>query len=206
MAKLTDKGYLNELADIRLKLDDFIEQIKSGKTSYIRDVALKLRVLYCDKSGTKALLREILNRNSLSVSVMICHSIKEMVEMGKLPESLAEGLVFNQTNSVITWFERGHEVTDPFAALERKEILISGIEYSYREVIEVTADKMAAHIDSSIPDNHLNLHEKNILIGGLPIAQRAIFDTARTSILLIDALIDRIENKTAYDFISDNKP
>ena len=202
MAHRTNAGYLKELCDLRSKLSDFLELLQKGKYSYYKEIALKLRVLYFDKSGTKALLKEILARYQLKLIVLISYTTMESVERGDLPESLAKGLVMEQVNSVVSWLDQGQEKMSPFDALERKEILINDESFSYREVIEVVADKMAAHIDRNVPNKHLNLHSQSILLCGLPIAQRAIFDTAMTSIVIIDSLLEHISEGTKFQYIA----
>ncbi len=94
MANITPEGYLAELNDIKQKLSDFIEMVNKGNLSYFKDISLRLRVLYCDKSGTPALLKIISDLFRFDVVVFISYTIKEKVEMGRLPPSLAERLVF----------------------------------------------------------------------------------------------------------------
>lgn len=194
MATRTNAGYLEELWDLRLKLNDFVDFVNAGKATYFKDIALKLRVLYFDKSGTKALLKEVLDRHSIKVKVRVHDTVLEAIEKGLLPSSLADGLVVNISNTSISWFKLSGQgaIVSPFTALERKDILIHEHTYSYKEVIEVVSDRMAAHVDETISDGHLRLHEMLLPLGSLPIAQQAIIDIARTSIELIDNLQEHI--------------
>jgi hypothetical protein len=194
VAKRTPEGYLTEMEDIRHKLSDFLEQIEKGKVSYFKDIALKLRVLYFDKSGTPALLKVISDLFKFNIVVLISLTLKERVKKGQLPASLADGLVFEQVNSAIMWLERGDEEMNVFDAIKRKEVLYGGEYHSYKEIIEVVADKMTAHIDKTIKDKDVALHKENLLIGGLPVAQRAIIDTARTTITLLDTILSNVRN------------
>jgi hypothetical protein len=59
VANITQERYLEELKDIRQNLSDFLEMVNKGNLSYFKDISLKLRVLYCDKSGTPEFLKVI---------------------------------------------------------------------------------------------------------------------------------------------------
>jgi hypothetical protein len=203
MTTLKKEDYLAELNDIKDKLTDFLNQIQSGKPTYFKDVSLKLRILYCDKSRKKSLLKIIQQFYKFKAFVIIKHSLAEKVRKGKLPESLLEGLVFEQLNSVVGWFEFGDEFVPVFDAINKKdEILIQNKFYSYTEIFEAIADKMGgAHIDSTIPDEMLIPHSNNLLVGGFSVAHRATFDTAKASIMLIGLIDDYIKTKKETDFI-----
>jgi len=60
---------------------------------------------------------------------------------------------------------------------------------------------MAGHIDPKIDDRDLILHSNTLLIGGLPVAQRAIYDTARSTVILINIIIDFLTNRKSTPFI-----
>lgn len=204
MADLTLAGYLGELFDLRDKLRDFVARVGEGKTSYYKEIAIKLRILLCQKSRTEPLLSAVERQLGMQVVVAVRYSVQERIDKGLLPASSGEGLVFEQINSVATWFEQGHEIVPILAALERKEILIEGERHSYREVIEVAADKMGgAHVDRKVKDHDLVLHSESLLIGGLPVAQRALFDTARACITLVDAIEDATANRKQFPFLRD---
>jgi len=202
---MTPEGYLAELKDIKQKLSDFLEMVNQGNLSYFKDISLKLRVLYCDKSGTLALLKVISNLFNFDIFVFVSYTIKERIEKGRLPASLADGLVFQQVNSVVRWLERGDEEISVFKALERKEVLYGNEQHSYKDIIEVAADKMTAHIDKTIKDKDVVLHDENLLIGGLPVAQRAIIDTARSTITLLDMILSFVEGGRQYRHIRPRK-
>lgn len=207
MATLKKEDYLAELNDIKDKLTDFLNQIQSGKSTYFKDLSLKLRILYCDKSGTKALLKTIQQLYSFDAFVIVKHSLAEKVKKGRLPESLLEGLIFEQLNSVVGWFEFGDEFVPVFDAINKQdEILIENKFYSYKEIFEAIADKMGgAHVDSTIPDEMLIPHSNNLQVGGLSVAHRATFDTAKASIILIDMINDYIKTSKETDFIKREK-
>ncbi len=95
--------------------------------SYTRDMSTKLRILLIDKSGRKCLLREIKEILGIEILVAIKYSMKEKIARGLLPASLADGLVLNQTSSVVNWFnidERTCAIIPILDAIERKEELI----------------------------------------------------------------------------------
>ena len=205
MVTVTKEGYIKELVDIREKLGDFIDLIKSGKTTYYKDIALKLRMLYMFKSGTAPLLKTIAELFGLKISVYICLNTHEKIEKGLMAASLGEGLVFEQINSVVRWFESGDEFVDLLEAISKKEVLIDDQPFSYKQIIEYAADKMGgAYLDKTHDPTHLGLHSDQILLGGLPIAQRAIFDTARASIQLISHIEDFVRNGNKSSFVCPN--
>jgi hypothetical protein len=205
MFQRTKDEYFSELLDIREKLKDFIQNISTGKITYFKDISVKLRILYCSKSGTKPLFEVIQDLFSFDIFVLISYSAQEQAERGLAPKSLAEGLVFQQINSVVMWFERGHELISVFDAINRDEVFIGNERYSYKHIIEVAADKMGAHIDPKIPVRDVALHSDNFLVGDLPLAQRALFDTARSSILLINIIENHIKKGKEFPFIRPRK-
>ena len=46
MVKRTKENYLSELIDLGEKLNTYISLIKNGKTSYYKEISIKLRILY----------------------------------------------------------------------------------------------------------------------------------------------------------------
>lgn len=134
----------------------------------------------------------------------ITYSIQEQVRRGLLPSSLADGLVFEQNNVVTTWFESGHELVRIFDALDREDILSGNQRFTYRHLIEVAADKLGgAHVDAKVAEADLALHSDQLLINGLPVAQRALHDTAATTIAMIDALERHVTKGARNDFFRD---
>lgn len=202
MVTVTKEGYFEELLDIKNKLIDFTKLINSGKTTYYKDLALKLRILYIYKSGTKSLIKTISELFNIKICVFIKLNMYEKIEKGLMPKSLGEGLIFEQINSVIGWFDSGDELVDIFDALNKQEVLIDNKRYTYRELIEYAADKMGgAHLDKKHDKTHLDMHSDSLLIGGLPVAQRAIYDTAIASINLISYIEENIRDSKQSKFI-----
>jgi len=207
MATITDNEYLEQLFDIRKKLVSFSSSIiEKNEITYIRDISVKLRILLIDKSGRKCLLKEIENILKIDIFVAIKYSLKEKIAKGLLPSSFSDGLIFNQTNSVATWFnidQRTSEIISIFEALNRKEeLVIDNKEFSYKELIETVADKMGgAHVDKTIDDEKLIPHNNNLLIGGMTASDRAIFDTCKTTIELINQIDKFIKNSEETNFI-----
>lgn len=207
MATLTDEGYFEYLFDIRMKLIAFSSLIlQKGQISYIRNIAVELRILLIDKSKRKCLLKEIENILNINICVGVKYSIKEKIEKGILQESFLEGLRFNQTNSVVNWFnvdERTSEIISLLEALNRKEeLFINGIYFSYKELIETVSDKMGgAHIDHTVSDEKLIPHSQNILIGGMTPSDKAILDTCQSSIELINKIETFIHDHKETEFI-----
>jgi len=199
MATLTKEDYLLELIDIALKLTDYSNLVKQGNDSYFKEMALKLRLLYIDKSRTKSLLRKVSGAHKLSILVWVIDTPEEQVAKGEMSPEMAASIILSLTNSVLTWFDSGSFQVDPFTALDRIDILLDDEQYSYREIIEVVADKKVAHIDSTYPDRILKLDE--MVAMNLSGVHRVIFDTSETSIILINAICDCINNNAEYEFI-----
>ncbi|MFA7284733.1 MAG: hypothetical protein WC004_02840 [Candidatus Absconditabacterales bacterium] len=179
------------LVEIRDKLIDFLEKMDQGKLAYMKDIALKLRVLYFKKSGTEGLLKVVQNLFGFKIQVQVNYTYEEKVAKGLISKNLLQGLHMEQVNSPVSWFEFGDAVMDIESALNREEIFLNGKRYNYKKIIEIVADKMDAHIDHTVPDEDLVLHSPEILVGGLPIAQRAIYDIGRSSVQLIDIILEK---------------
>jgi hypothetical protein len=77
MVTRSKESYLAEMIDLREKLKEFLSQIRDGKTSYYKEVSLKLRILYCRKSGTAPLLKTIEDLYGFEVFVAITYTIEE---------------------------------------------------------------------------------------------------------------------------------
>lgn len=210
MLNLTDRGYFEELKDLGKKLQDFIAHFEKGEVSYYKDIAIKLRILYLFKSKAKPLLKTVSEIFGFKVKVFINYTISERIEKGLIPEDIGRGLlnslVIEINNNTANWFTKGKDLIDIFDALDRKEIFIGGKHYSYKEIIEYAADKMGgAHVDKHHDETHISMHlSDGFHIGGLPIAQRAILDTGRESITLINHIIDFIENGEESTFVYDS--
>lgn len=179
---------------------------KEGEISYIVDISLKLRILLIDKSGAKCLLKEIEDILNINIFVGIIYSTKEKVSKGLLPSSLLDGLRISQINSVVTWFDlnqRTCEIISIFDALNRKEeLVIDNKEFSYKDLIETVSDKMGgAHIDKLVSDDKLIPHRNDFLIGGMSMSDRAIFDTCKAAIELINKIETFIEDGKETNFI-----
>lgn len=188
MANINDLGYLKELFEQRSKILDFLEMINQGRIEYYKELALKLRVLYIDKSRRKSLLRVISDRFAIDLYVWTRRALHDSVKNNQNTQEILKNVLFIQTNSVATWFIKGAEFISPFDALEREDLFLRGKYYSYRSVIEVVADKQAAHIDEDFPDDHFLMQKDNIVLLDLPISLRAIYDTAIATIELINKI------------------
>jgi hypothetical protein len=205
MAKLTNTDYFSALIEIRNKLNEYLRLVDKGKIEFYKEIALKLRVLFCKKSGTQPLLKIISDNLGIEIVVGMEYSLLEAIDNGSLHKSLAEGLFFNQTNNTLSWFEKSEYEISIWEAIEKGDIQYNEDSHSYKRLIEVVADKMAAHIDSEIDDKDLILHDKSLKLLGLPPAQIAIFDIARQTIKLIDSIIDYHNNQKEYEWIHKRK-
>lgn len=203
MATLTKEGYLANLVHIREVLINELKHIEEKQDMfYVAEIAIKLRILYLDKSGTESLLKTIEKLYGFKINVLVRLSIEEQIKRGFLPETLADGLVMSQINSVIGWFgsDHGHkDMISIFEAINKKdEIKINDNYFSYKDIIETISDKMGgAHIDKNISNEKLIPFFNDILIGNLSPAFRVIYDTARISVILINMIEQFIY--TPYD-------
>ena len=105
-----------------------------------------------------------------------------------------------------TWFDINQktcEVVPILDALNRQEeLFINDVHYSYKTLIETVADKLGgAHIDRNISDEKLMPHTKEILIGGTTMSDRAILDTCRSAINLINKIKEFVQDGKESDFI-----
>lgn len=210
MATLTKEGYLANLLHIKEVLINELDNLnKKQDIFYISEIAIKLRILYLDKSGTEALLKTIENLYGFKINVLVGSSLSEDIEKGLLSPSLVESLVFNQINSVVSWFGGGHgnkEKVSIFEGINKKEIIINKNQFSYKDIIEIIADKMGgAHIDKNISDEKLIPFFNDILIGGLSPAFRSIYDLANATIILINMIENYIYSPFDSQFLIKNK-
>lgn len=205
-AILTKEGYLVSLMHIRDVLINELKNINEKQdTFYAAEIAIKLRILYLDMGG-KALLKAIEELYGFKINVLVGLSIKEKIKRNLFPESFTDGLLMNQVNSVISWFGGGHGYKDKvsifYAINKNDEIKIKDNFYSYKNIIEIVANKMGgAHIDKNISDQKLFPFSNDILIGGLSPAIRAIYDTANTSVFLINMIEKYIDSPFDNDFL-----
>ena len=210
MGKRTPEGYLQELEEIASRLSDYLQKIDEGNVSYYKDLALKLRVLFLRKSRTPPLLETAFDLFNCDVMVAVMWSIREQIEKAGDPKGIRAGMLsalqYEQLNSAGTWLEMGHEKVHILEAVSRDEIFINSRHVSLKELVEVIADKMTAHIDLEIDDHHLHLHDDKIVrILGLPPAQRAIYDASRTTVTILQGLIKYARTGEADIFIEPRK-
>lgn len=203
MATLTSAGYLDHLQKIQHKLSHFIDQVKKGEKHYLSDIALQLRILYLQSSGTQPLIKTIEDLFSIKASVYILWSLKDQVDRGVVPASSAEGNVFEQINSSAAWFENGNEMVNVLMAINRaNQIKIGNKTFSVRDIIAVYANKLGgAHIDTAVKDADLLPHDQTFLIGGLSSADSAIFHAAKGSVELIERILQFIHDDKDNQFI-----
>jgi hypothetical protein len=204
MAELQNEGYLNHLEDIHNKIVDFIDLVNHGKTSYLIDIALKLRLLYMDKSGSPALIKKIQEIYNIEIVVWVRPTIVELIESGELHESLRPSIYFH--NPVTRWLDKGREKQNLFSAFQKEsQVIINEYSFSVKKIIEVVADKMGgAHIDQKVADKDLILHNDDVLLANLNFANRTIYDTAITTLEIIKLLLDKIKFEKNSEFIIEN--
>lgn len=203
MARLSREDYLEQLVDIHEKLEDFIGLMKIGKLTYIRDISIKLRILYCKRSGTDALIDKIQELYGIEVKVKVVKPIKQTLRENGFDEDFIKTMVISVSNTGFTWFTVG-ELVNIHDALDALNYDIDGNEYSARHIFAVVADKMGgAHVDDRVPDKHLVPHSNDLLLFGGTVAQNSILDIAKGSVELIDMVKKYIEDGKENEFINE---
>jgi hypothetical protein len=210
MGRRTPEGYLQELEEIASRLSDYLQKIDEGNASYYKDLALKLRVLLLRKSRTPPLLEIVFDLFQCDVLVAVMWSIREQIEKLGDPKGVRAGMLsalqYEQLNSARTWLEMGHEKVHILEAVSRDEIYLNNRHVSLKELIEVVADKMTAHIDPEIDNHHLYLHDESIAsFLGSPPAQLAICEASRTTITILRGLVNYARTGEVEIFIEPRK-
>lgn len=201
MAQLSNESYLVHLKDIKNKLTDFLELVNLGKLEYLKEIALKHRILYMNKSGTEGLFKKIQKIHRFEFRVWVSATLVEAIDNGELSESLRPVMMFH--NGVYSWLDKGKQQINIIEAFEKNaQIIINEHSFSFKKIIETVADKMGgAHIDEKVSDKDLILHSNNFLIGNLNIASRVIYDTTCVTIDIINIIINYIEKDEKSEFI-----
>ena len=77
MRELSLHNYIEHLRSIQNRLENFISEFERGNRDYIQDIALKLRILFIHKSGTKALFTTIQTLFGVQIRVWVRESRDE---------------------------------------------------------------------------------------------------------------------------------
>lgn len=197
MPKRSEIDYLYELKNIVEIISDFIKQVESGKRTYIKELAGKLRVIYCKKSGTKPLIESILNRYEIEFYVYVNTNILEFILNGN------SNFVFY--SSVTEWLGDKGELVPLSEAIESPDLKYNGRIFNYKELFEELADDTVFHVDEEIDDDHAFLRNGNISVSGLPVVERMIFDASKTTYEILIKICKYIENNETSHFIKKRK-
>ena len=203
MAEFQKNGYVYELLDIRNKLKDFIEHVNKGDVSFIKEIAIKLRLFYSnvnnvEKKTQKSLFKIISNLFNIEISVYTksTNTLQKLKDKGiPLPK-----MIINSATA--TWFETGDKLTEINSAISKEMVYFNGENYSFTELFRNIADKLGGcHIDKYVSDNIIKLYTEQIYIQGNQVLVRNIIDLATASIKLIDMIENFIENNKENTFI-----
>ena len=143
MAEFQKNGYVYELLDIRNKLKDFIEHVNKGDVSFIKEIAIKLRLLYSDvnnveKKTQKSLFKIISGLFNIEISVYTksTNTLQKLKDKGiPLPK-----MIINSATA--TWFETGDKLTEINSAISKEMVYFNGENYSFTELFRNIADKL----------------------------------------------------------------
>lgn len=210
-----NQDYLDILKEYLDKINFFNSQIPNNKT-FIKDLSWYLRNLYCDKSWTKSFLYRVCNRYNIQILVKNQISLEQKIERGLLNKEeaqllkwLEEGILLSHNSSAFFWFNDNkssyYDYIDLLSVIEYPwEIFINWMYYSYKQWIEIVADKFDAHIDDKINEKDFNYLESLwIMIWWFTWPEKIIFDLTEATIKLLDIIINYIENWITTNYIKE---
>lgn len=197
MAKRNKHDYLNELKQNSQILSEFVAQVESGKTLYIRELAGKLRVIYCNKSGTKSLLESVLSRFEIEFFVRVNTKLLEHIVRSKS--------IFIYNNSSLSWLSGKGEMIPLLEAIEIPDFKYNGRIFSYKDFFEELADKTVIHVDEEIDDDLAFLRKGSIRVLGLSMTDSNILDVSKVTSKILDIIFKHIEESIPSPFVKDRK-
>ncbi len=202
MIELKLEDYISHLTSIQRKLVFFLASYNQGNHDLIVDLALKLRILYINKSGTKALFLTIEKHLNIELKVWIRKSFDEELRKKGL-EQLINQYSFAYNNEIDFWLENGTNKISLIEAFNRpKAIKIGEHYYSAKELVEIVADKLGgAHIQSKLNDRCLTPQTRSILFGDLNTYEFFIIQTTDQTIKIIDSLLNFIQTRIYSELI-----
>ena len=203
MTTLSNEELLRELLGIKSKLKKFNDQIEQGDLSWVEELSVKLRIIYLDKSGRKSLLKIISDRYSFEVRVYVRRSLRDRMK-GILSEETLSSMSRTQLNSAIKWFVGGEALVSIYTAIENKdEVIIGGNTFSYKDLIEIRAEKMGgAHVDETVAEHMLLPQDQTFTIGGLSHEIRALHDLASRTVELINMVDKFVKDRKSTTFVN----
>lgn len=209
MAEMQKNGYLNELYEISVKLSHFLDLLNSEDYSYIKEIAVKLRILYSKSNNISknnrlkdSLFNIICDLYNINISVYTKSksTIEKIKELG-LPIPLSY-----YSSSIATWFETGDKLEDLDTALKKESIYFNNVTYSFDEIFRIISDKFGGcHLDRYIDDNFIRLYCSGVTIGNQPTLIKSIVDLAKSSISIIQQIRALLDENTETTFVKKNK-
>lgn len=205
MVELKLQDYISHLNSIHRKLIFFLDSINQGNHDLIVDLALKLRILYINKSGTKPLFSTIEHFLNVKIKVWVRETFEEEMKRKGL-EDLIGSITFGYFNEIDFWLEKGTYKVGIIEAFNRpKSIIIGEHSYSAKEIVEIVADKLGgAHIDHKLDVRTLTPQTRSISFGRLNTSEHIIIQTTIQTIKIIEILFDFINTRKFSEFIEKN--
>ena len=202
MIELKLQDYISHLTSIHRKLVFFLDSFNQGNHDLIVDLALKLRILFMNKSGTKALFSKIEQNLNIEIKVWVRETFEEELKRKGL-EHLIDKHTFGYFNEIDFWLEEGTYKISLIEAFNRpKSIKIGEHNYSAKEIVEIVADKLGgAHIDPKLDARSLTPQTRSISFGSLNTSEHIIIQTTFQTIKIIEILLDYINTKLPSEFI-----
>lgn len=202
MKELKLHDYISHLTSIQRKLVLFLDSYNQGNHDLIVDLALKLRILYMNKSGTKALLTTIEDCLNVEIKVWVRETFNEELRRKGL-EDLIDKISFGYFNEIDFWLEKGVYKVGIIEAFNRpKSIKIGEHSYSSKEVVEIVADKLGgAHIDPKLDTRSITPQNRSISFGNLNTSEHIIIQTTIQTIKIIQIILNYINTQIKSEFI-----
>jgi|GEM_PF-2786644 len=202
MIELKLQDYVDHLKSIHKKLVFFLDSFNQGNHDLVVELALKLRILYMNKSRTKALFSTIEKILNVELKVWVRETFEEEMRRKGL-DHLIDTLSFGYFNEIDFWLEKGTYKVGLIEAFNRpKSLKIGDHSYSAKEIVEIVADKLGgAHIDHKLDERALTPQNRSIAFGKLNTSEHFIIRTTVQTIKIIEILLDFIETRNTSEFI-----
>jgi len=156
---MNKKKTLTDLNDSIEQIDFSVEQFRQGKKSFYKTVAVQLRLLLCDVSGRKSLLKRIFSQSAF-------HPLRGNL-LTSLDDDLKKSLVF-YSPALINFDGKGGTKIESLFNINGKPLFLEewlnqnllSLNINIGQLIRSVADKEGAHSD---PDYDETLEFTNLI-------------------------------------------
>lgn len=197
MAKRNGSDFVFQLEEAASIMSDFLTEMDKGKHKYHKELAGKLRLIYCKKSGEKSLLDKVLSSFGVQFYVNVNINIVENM--------VSRNPILMLNNSALSWLSGAGELVPIFDAVDSPDFKISERVFSYKEIFEYLADTTVYHVDDEIDDDHAFLQSNYLILMNLTLAERTIYDISKITLEIAKIIINYTRFGTESKFIKDLK-